>query len=408
MKEEIEELSLFEYYPTYPRITGNPVQSMCNDLNEFIDFIITNNGINHCFTSHNSYVWSKKNTKEVKHFDKPSKIVLERVFYDFDSKKNMEQCLIDITKMVMFSEKFKIDYSISFSANKGFHFYHHFSPRIINYSADKDDEERLKEYYNGIFYAIHNKLKLKTLDFICQPIRLCRIINTVNPKTGMYCTSLPPDKILEWGIDDVVEYAKKNSGNHKVFIKRFHDVNYTFGRFITFFNIKRLPRSALNEFIKITKTTSGSSGGEENDSRNIINLDNVKFAKTKKKVKNDVFVKYLQKFGFRPCIINDLQTKNPAHTTRIEVVIILRDKFDFTPEEINEFWEELAEHFGYIDIDNHKTRWIQINDIFNRKHYRPHTCLKLLSTRSTLTGRSLCIGKTCPHFETLKRRLRKK
>jgi len=96
-----------------------------------------------------------------------------------------------------------------------------------------------------------------------------------------------------------------------------------------------------------------------------------------------------------------LFTYNPCHEARrIGVVALKRAGYnqgqtDF--DKIVELFDILSEKCGWLDKHFRYRRVYQIHSIYTNP-YKMDRCSTIKTYRSSITGKSLCVGKACPKY----------
>jgi len=332
----------------FPRMFGNPRQDIVRNYLFFLDKIKLNNGRAACFTSHNSYT-------EFNKMGDPIKMRHQNLFFDLDSPDKFENAWGDVITLCHFCNQYDLNYSVSFSGNKGFHFFIHLLPMdvIMNH--------KLRKVYYAIHDWIRTELGVRTLDQQTKdPKRLCRIPNTIHTSSGLYCVAI---RDFDMSVVDVKEYARRPQ---KV-INKYKPILNLMG-FLKKFDID--PNSA-----NVTPVTPHGYIDKVMD------------------IKDEDFIRMISEVVWMPCLQRDLFTINPMHYTRFASAVIMKEIIG-SYDTVLEMWHKMSEVCGYIDRFNAGVTEYQLKQIFERDYYKP--------TKESLCRNGLCLGKECPYWERCK------
>jgi P4 family phage/plasmid primase-like protien len=132
------------------------------------------------------------------------KVRFDFLAIDFDSITDLNESLTWtrelITKLVKEYEVNPEHLRCYFSGNKGFHL------EIPNWMIDKDHQP--SSQYPQIFKAIAKELTEHADLSLYQTLRLYRINNTINSKTGLYKVQLSYEEIMTLSIDEIKKLAE--------------------------------------------------------------------------------------------------------------------------------------------------------------------------------------------------------
>ena len=156
---------ILDYYgfTSFPRVVGNPFQSVVNSYDELLHFIYMNNGVGSVFTGHNQYF--------------EDKLIYEQMLIDIDFKRaGYEQAQLETKELFnLFDEYCK---KLTFTGH-GYQFYLKFEPFI-----EHNEKIAVKEF--------QNKLRMKSIDpDSAKASQLCRIPQTLNVKNKPYLYCIP-------------------------------------------------------------------------------------------------------------------------------------------------------------------------------------------------------------------------
>ena len=342
-----------------PRAIGNPLQYIVHSVEEYRNFVNTNNGVGVCFTSHNSY-------PVIGRFGNPLSVYAKKVFFDFDSKNKPENALLDLRKFVNWARERRLPIATSYSGSKGFHGYLLLKPIKIEMNR------AYSNYLRSLHTTIVSELKLRTADpkIFGDPRRLCRIWytqyatlvkGTRKPELGeRYCSPLTEEMVLEMDIDSILEYALKPQN---VDAKLITDdrVFHTFPEVIKELGIKPMdfldtPGADLKpgELIDYVAPSNG----------------------------------LIQNLFPLPCMQMQMSSQNPSHLGRFAGVVHLK-AVGFDVKRIYEFYMGL----GWVDAKHGDMMWYQINHIFHKNPpYKFPTCRAIKQA-------GFCVGKTCDIYK---------
>lgn len=123
------------------------------------------------------------------------KAVIDRLFFDFDSE-SLKEALKEAKKLVNHLDGNPL---ITFSGMKGFHVHVLIGETPVSPST-------LKRFGTKVVET----LKLRTCDpVVFEVARLSRTPFSVHSKSGLMCTPLNPERLLEMDADDVLRFVKE-------------------------------------------------------------------------------------------------------------------------------------------------------------------------------------------------------
>ena len=134
-----------------------------------------------------------------------------------------------------------------FSGNKGFHV------EIPSWMIDV--EHKPSSQYPQIFKAMVQELTEHADLSLYQTIRLYRINNTINSKTGFYKIELSQDELVSLSIEDIKELAKKYRFNSSVILDHEKIKNEKLHRLFSKY-LAMYPDFSEEQIIKVNKTNS--------------------------------------------------------------------------------------------------------------------------------------------------------
>jgi len=365
----------FEHFPR--TCMGQHGQVRVDSKEEIEQIIERDNGKFHLYITHNAFPGKWTYFK-----DEPEVINVHQMFHDFDHKTKMENSLHEARQVAEWHVENDLEFTSAFSAGKGFHLYTQFTPAVYSLTDEiaitTEKKLTLRDYYKAIFLTLKRDLKLRTIDPQCsEPKRICRIWNTVNIRSGLYCIPLSEDQLFSLDINEIKELAKDPQPIPKIKTRnkmKFHE-------FIDEYEIN----PALNKV---------SFAGVES-----IRLAEWKYDNDPKR--ESWFQRYMP-HGY-PCIKQDMQhTSNPTHTARFASAVWWKQMADNAPIITNEqgekmkvaptpkFVDDFYRREKYDDVLNHKEREDNINSIF-RNDYKMPKC-------TTLYEAGICLGEQCEKF----------
>jgi len=364
-----------------PRSVGFPLQRYIETYDEYWDFFMQTRGVATCFTSSQSYPrFASLGAKKI-----PVTISMNNIFSDFDDEHKPENPLRDNRRLVEFQLKEELPFLTGYSGSKGFANYTILTPRHFKFFVKQDSGRYLKRLVEGIhiFYknGFRNRPRFKkntkrvkrwilpTMDKMVMkdPKRLCRMMLsphcTMSGKfNGRYCCPLTEEQILDWDIRDIVAY----SHNPKFVIPKT-----TKGK--TYDLIELADYLGLD----FTEIFTGVDQANINDE----DLNDIQEIDTK------ILMLMLQ--SQKPCIANALK-KDPDHFIRFSFVVWMKRMGKSLIEAIKNY-ENVANHFGYVDRYNFEVRDTQIQHIYEGSYVSEPTCGKLIRD-------GYCVCESCPRF----------
>jgi hypothetical protein len=359
----------------FPRMVGNPLQSVVYNEEEFFNWFMSVNGKRPCFTSHNSYpiLNEQYNPPCVK------KVCVKNLFTDFDDKHKQENAQLDTIKLIKFCQKENLHFKNQFSGSKGFHHFISLKPMTFDYA------DELKQKVRAIYNWLEHKLELRTMDNMCkEPRRLCRIPYSRYVKMegrnnyiqqDNYCVPMTPEDIMDYTFDEIVEYSK----HPLIFIPKKEEPTMNINDLISHFQID------------VKKFSINTIEVEERDAIQIkeytINLT---------KIVDTEFLELLKSVIPRMCVHNDLISNNPSHAARRMAVIQLK-QIGYSFSQVVAMFEQMSKTFKWVDRKNQDTRIYQIKFIYlHNPPYMHDSCKKIKNEHS------ICVGKICPYYFEVK------
>lgn len=340
-----------------PRFGGNPFQTLFTDTPSLLSFIKDAQKTGKpCFVSHNRFPQLNGIT--------PYTVEINKIFFDLDSPK-LENCLLDLRKLITFCTDNSLSFACAFSGSKGFHFYLLLSPETyIIGDFIKDTLRALNIWFSQL-------LGLRTLDPKCiDPTRLCRVWYTKHSKydkttssykqNGLYCYPLTADQALTWNVPTILDHAK-----HPTLISPpILTPTLTLSTFLSSFQIN--PAKIIHDNRDSSSKLKPSQFMPSQPIEDIV----------------------IKKLLPRPCIHQQMvHSPNPPHFIRFCSVVQLKS-LGYSRRWIFDFFKER----NYIDAHNVETCAYQINHIFDHSpEYKHPSC-------STIIRNGFCIGKACPKF----------
>ena len=336
-----------------PRAFGSPKQwidpqgNPCvHSRSKLVNLINTNNGVSDVFVSHNRFL-SFLNRK-------PFQIGVNKLFFDFDSKLQFpSDALEELRKVVDYLDEMNLPYLPVFSGSKGFHIYVPLKEKIYTSGSYLTDMTR------ACMLHLKREFKLKTIDpKVSVPTKLCRVLYSNHPKTGLKCSPLNPEWVRDWSIEKIMDYAQNPDGWH---------ANLLDGK-------KYLTLEEFVDYAGINVEEEVAHGREQF----ALESENLKFLNP-----DDEFLAQLLHY---PCIVNSiLGVENAVHYARFAACVQLK-RLGYTPAWVFKFFKQRC----YRDVDLEAESRYQINYIFNRELNFP-SCRRLREE-------GLCIGKSCKYF----------
>lgn len=322
---------------------GNPV---VHSRSQLIDLINTNNGVSDVFVSHNRFL-SFLNRK-------PFQIGVNKLFFDFDSKLQFpSDALEEVRKVIDYLDEMNLPFLVDFSGRKGFHIFVPLQEKIFTAGSYLSDMTR------SCMLHIKRGFNLGTVDStVATPTKLCRVLYSIHPKTGLHCSPLNPEWVRDWDIEQIMDYAKSPNGWRCDLIdgKRY----LTLDEFIEYtgINVEEEVAHGREEFAMESEILTFSDPQDE----------------------------FLAQLLHYPCLINGiLGVENAVHYARVMAVIQLK-RLGYSPSYIFKFFTQRK----YRDVDFESTCRYQINSVYNSSYSFP-TC-------KTIQSNGLCIGKSCKYF----------
>lgn len=337
-----------------PRSMGNPIQYLnskhepvVNSRSQLIKLINqNNNGVNDVFVSYNRFLSFVDR--------KPFQISVNKIFTDFDSHLQFpSDALIEIRKVIDYLDKISLPYLVVFSGSKGFHVYIPLKEKIYTNGSYLSDITR------SIMLHLKRNLKLSTIDpSVATPTKLCRVLYSIHPKTGLHCSPLNPDWVREWDIKEIMDYARSPNGWRTDLLDGKKHLN-------------------LEEFIDYTgiDVEEEVAHGREQFA---LESENLTFSNPQ-----DEFLAQLLHY---PCLITAiLGVENAVHYARVMCVLQLR-RIGYSPAWIFKMFQQRK----YADVRFEDVCRYQINSVYNSDYQFP-SC-------KTIQSNGLCIGKSCKYF----------
>lgn len=325
-----------------PRWIGNPHQSLCRTQEQFLAFIKHNNGTAPVFTSHNAH-------------PEKGKVLIERVPFDFDAEEKRENALHDLLKWKDWAEDLDFETRFAFSGNKGFHGYLEFEPVLA------ENNRALKRLYRGIQSRAREDASLRTVDRKLEgdTRRLMRVVNSKHQESGKYCIELGPSEIKNADMERILDMA--DSPRPAPDLERpsetFQDV------------VERLELTPRRDNVRERSEGAATVPYDED---------------------TPAFVKAVLP---RPCIHNNLMSRNPSHMIRVEACSTMSE-LGYDIQFLLEFFDQIAEEAEWVDRHRKDIRDYHVWHLFRQeKHYR-YSCQRIRSE-------GLCIGQECPLFEKI-------
>jgi hypothetical protein len=354
-KSELKAVLKAERLFQTPRKVGNPRQSNVSSWKDYFDFIKNTTGRAICFTSHNWY-------PEFNALGDPTHVEVDKFFSDLDDEHKIENAQRDTLRLVEFAQSWKLPYFNNFSGRKGYHNFILLDPK--RYELNEELTMKLHALHNWI--AIEGA-KIKTMDKRCKDVkRLCRIPLTkyVTIKRGSreyivgdtYCCPIQDD-LLDMQPSDIIEYSRDpNNGGSSPFIPK-----------------PDKPKLDLDQLIdKLGINVQEWALKSQDEGRDMSGY----VAPINKAPKNE-FIKRAKKEIGRPCIINDLLSRNPTHDAR-RIAVILLKRYGHNFQEIILWFDKMAQICKWVDRGNRTTRTDQIRHIYFRvPEYKPDGCGKI-------------------------------
>jgi hypothetical protein len=303
----------------------------------------------------------------------PTQILYETLFFDFDDKDKPENAQLDTIKLVEFFEKIHLPYIIQFSGSKGFHVFLYFIPTMFDFQKENKSEHNLLVLIRGIFRWFKRTLSLRTLDnTVGEPKKLCRLpytfhVNRTGVVSDKQCVPLRKYH-LEWDINRIIEYSKQP----QFFIPEMKAVVFDIASFMKYLDI------TLDDSLEIDGDIETKA--EEFSHNHISNVE--------LKLYLDQMAKH------KPCIVSNLQTLNPDHSTRVAFALYMK-RMGISKDKFREMYATLAKENRYIDFySGEERREYQINSIFDNVDYNHEpSCTTIKRNYS-----HLCLRDKCPKY----------
>ena len=367
VKELIEVWKAFDFMQ-FPRMVGDPLQTVVYNEQEFVRWFKSNTGRAICFVSHNSYPELNKR------YNPPSvlSVRISNLFTDLDDARKQENAQDDTIKLIVFSEDARLPFINSFSGSKGFHHYIRLKPSVHQY------DEELKAKIRAIHNWLKDELKLRTMDTKCkEPRRLCRIPYSKYSRMGKgrgeyvmgktHCIPIRPEDIVNLNINEILESAISPT----LYVPKLPSARWTLDEFIDNFKID------IREYAR---------------DKEVVNGERIATTREYSKIQTDDFHELIKSLVPRMCVHNDLFARNPSHATRRMTVIQLKDiGYDFS--QVVALFEEMSKKFRWVDRMFRSRRIYQIKQIyFHHPVYKHDTCGKIKNEHG------ICVGEACPKF----------
>lgn len=337
-----------------PRAFGSPKQYLnskhepvVNSRSKLIKLINhNNNGVNDVFVSYNRFLSFVDR--------KPFRIAVNKIFTDFDSHLQFpSDALEEVRRTINYLDEIDLPFLITYSGCKGFHVYVPLKEKV--YTAGN----YLSDMTRSIMLHLKREFGLKTIDpSVANPQKLCRVLYSVHPKTGLHCSPLNPDWVRDWDIEQIMDYARSPNEWRCDLIGG--------KKYLT-----------LDEFIDYTWINV-----EEE-----VAHDREKFAlKSENLTFSDPQDEFLAQLLHYKCLINSiLGVENAVHYARFAATIQLK-RLGYSPAWVFKFFKQRS----YADVQYEDVCRYQINQIFSSSYSFP-SCKRLQEE-------GLCVGKSCKYF----------
>lgn len=359
----------------FPRMVGDPLQSVVYNDEEFFTWYLKTNGNKPCFTSHNSYPLLNEN------YNPPcvKKISVNKLFTDFDDKAKQENAQLDTIKLIEFCQKENLPFLNQFSGSKGFHHYIKLKPKVYDYS------DELKQKTRAVHNWLEHKIGFRTMDNLCkEPRRLCRIPysryvkmtgRNIYIKQDNFCVPVSPGYVLDHTFDEILEHSM----NPILLIPKIEEPNMTLDDFILHFSID-VKKYSVNTV--------------EIENKDVIEIK--EYMSDLTKTENTEFIELIKSVIPRMCVHNDLTSKNPSHSSRRMAVVQLK-QVGYSFSQTVALFEQMSKAFKWVDRKNRDRRIYQIKFIyFHNPPYMHDSCKKIKNEHS------ICVGKICPYYFEVK------
>ena len=305
------DLTTITLFPIYPRRVGIPSYTVHNER-QFEQYILKYNGTN--IGCHVSV------------YDCNSRVVIDKVVFDFDGGKNgekLKEAFEEVKEFVSKLHTHNFAFIPVFSGNRGFHIYVLLQPLEM----DSDIARLLLKQVHNDFAGEYNFVDKQKFGVVHA---MFRVPNTINMKGKLWCCYLPHN-FVNWTLKEVLEFAKQP-----------HITNYKF-------NGKRYP--LITDLANITADEI---------------KEELKVVEDFELVPPKIPPLHLLKDLIRPCVFETLTTNSePPHFVRLSLVTELKH-LGYTPKQVF----EICQKIGWSDFDPNVTAY-QIKDIYERKLLPP-------------------------------------
>jgi hypothetical protein len=374
----------------FPRTFGNPRQVYVSNWAELVRHIQENDGINTCFTSHNSYGREEYNSRGK---IMPKSIYLSKLFYDLDGEGDLVAPYMDVCRLKSFSIDHRLAFRITFSGSKGFHFYHQFKSNLYSFDYKDGTDLNLIKVIRGIQYYLQDHLSLETLDpqSTGEPKKLCRIpftwhVSRKGVVSDYRCVPIPahyfvPDKAEEYikhilniasGLADSITPPMSDPQMISCTSTDYSDICFT--------------RPILQDFITLAKIDFNSVEALYHRASNLDWDIKDEDART-------IFGLLTHGPHRKPCLVAELMSINPHHKARVAFALFCK-QLGYSRDRFAHVYGKVAKEFGYIDYEGDiegQEREDQIDSIYDNPNYtRPPSCSKIKSY-------GLCLGPKGEH-----------
>ena len=379
MIDRISKIDYYELLKTYnfhyfPRMIGNPGQSVVSNFDEMWKKYIKWNGNSAVFNSHNGF----KDIRIMTGKQMPQEIWYTSVHFDFDNPKKIENAHLDCINLSRFLDGENIPRVSVFTGGKGFQIFLLTKPHLYKYGMFKKEghrfsnQEAIKRMTKGIQTYLKDKLELRNVDSqcMCTPKKQSRALYSWHrftrseDKTNCVAIPLTDEMLYEWNVEEIKEY----SHNPKFIIPEVKGERY-----MTLREIFEYFRVNLKEQQK--------------------NVDYVEYRPMEDKVTDKATKLFLDVVDEdKPCIAYEMKnSNNPLHRMRVAFATFAK-KLGMSRGKFTKIYDTIGRSIPYVDITNTEVRDQQIEWIWSNPYYKNEATCETIKT----WGR--CLGKKCRRY----------
>jgi hypothetical protein len=379
MSKEQYRLQLAEYgfdKDSYPRAFGsNCIQFIVMNFDDLWRSLMVS--ISECkssFSSTNSYPWLRRKS----HGFTPEVIRVEKIIHDLDSKEKPDHALNDLRNLMKISDQLGIVYMMSYSGNKGFHYYWLLDIHSYWFSFKDSSAVSLKEIIAALQGWLLGQCNLRTYDpsIISDTKRIIRLpfspyFDKKGIWNGRFCVPLSREQVMTWNMERIIEYSKnpvwevvKNNGTN-------------------LFEIEEMVK-----FLEVSKYKSPQKDKRTYEIKPMTEISD--------NIVSDILALIIDRKV--TCVHEELRSTNPSHHARVFLMLFLMEIYCYRANDIEEvisIYKKFADEFNYVDFSEALTGY-QVESIVGNEMYqnepRATGCKKLQE-------KGICIGNSCPLFK---------